>query len=363
MRDLVTKLKAENPQLAKQVNAAFELGRSFYKEFPGGIKEARELKQIFSELGGKEAIPELQAEVSEWRDIDERWVKGDSSVIEDFARISPESFIKIFPAGLGKLQQLAPEVYQHTLAGIFGRTITDAGIENQLALATELVNLGLKEKAAEVIGRIGEWAKGIRELASKAPAKREAQPSDQREQDLQKREQGLFNRDLGTSLTAERDRMAAKELSAYLKGKTPTQAQAEAFNAELTRQLRTLIRAADQKFDQNTEAYASQRDKDGYMAYVKAAWQKHMALAVKRAYAYAFGEPKLGAKKPDAKPNADRAAAPNAKGWTKVAQRPSAQDIARGRGANQTTDEMILTQKCAILKNGQKVYWGDKVPA
>ena len=105
-----------NPVLpAAMQKAAFEL-QGLYREFPGGLKEAVQLRNTIQEFGGIEGAKELQSAVSEYGQLEQQFEKGDPGFMTSLAEAAPEAFSQIMPAGLERWKQTDPEAFNHTVA-------------------------------------------------------------------------------------------------------------------------------------------------------------------------------------------------------------------------------------------------------
>jgi hypothetical protein len=80
-----------------------------------------------------------------------------------------------------------------------------------------------------------------------------------------------------------------------------------------------------------------------------------LADATKKVYRTWYGEPKLGSKPAPKVGQQQQVAAP--KGWVRVAKAPSPDEI------DSRASRGLIYNSQAVLKDGRKIYWGDRVPA
>lgn len=180
-KKLLTDLKASGD--AKQIKLADSIRRALFADrewknvMPGGIRQAREMRQVFEEVGGADGIRAIQEETTGLRDelqsIDRSWEEADPQFIAGLAEESPEAFAKAAPLVLEQWRKIDKEGYNYTAARIFHNTMSNAGVLN---MVSQLWNLANANKAApgmagiiEGLQMIGNWAEGIRELAANQP--------------------------------------------------------------------------------------------------------------------------------------------------------------------------------------------------
>src|SRR5208282_497211 len=98
----IEKIKQENPRLAGQLRTELFESDSLRRTFPGGIKEAREVAQFVSEVGGREGYQAVKSTLDQWNAFDQRFIDADPAIIADMVENNPESFIKLAPAVFAK---------------------------------------------------------------------------------------------------------------------------------------------------------------------------------------------------------------------------------------------------------------------
>jgi hypothetical protein len=198
-KKLIDSLKKTDPATAKHIKGIIFADAALRKEFPGGLKEAQALKNTVLELAGDEGIDGLRENVTAWKSIDDRFAKGDQTVLQDFAKFNPDSFEKIIPpaiemlatsnaaaygecmpSAMDKLSQVAPEVYGHYMSGVLTATLDNYKVSDTLAGLVRSLGTIKDDKgnvvAAEEIAHLQNLLKtveGFRELAKKAPPKKE----------------------------------------------------------------------------------------------------------------------------------------------------------------------------------------------
>jgi hypothetical protein len=352
---------AGNAAVADKIGAAFAKQANFYKEFPGGMKEAREFKSMVTELGGKEGLQTFEQEKAEWRDIDERWAKADPSFVDGMIESNPDSFVKIAPHAMNKWAEVDSPGYDHYASGIMMVTLRDSGVLNDLYLAKQLIGLNNPAEAGKILDKIQSWIGNLDKISKTQPAARAKTTAapDERETRIQQQETQLFDREVGISVEPKGDALMAKELRPFLKGTEMNDRTKAVFKREVMAELRT-IADKDANFKTNFERLYAARDKAGIDRLTMSMYGQHMAAVVKKVHGELFRTTSFAGQK---KPVAAKLAADTSKpvqGWVKVAARPNPQDLNSSKTG--TTYEMIRAGG-AILKDGRKVFWGEKPPA
>lgn len=347
-------------KVADQIQGAFTKQANFYKEFPQGMKEAREYKQLVTELGGKEGLQTFEQEKAEWREIDERYLAADPKFVEDMATVNPDSFAKILPYADAQWVKVDPAGRDHHMAGVMMDTLAGMQITTDLYLAKQMLTAGNPQEAAKFLEKVDKSIQNLNKIATTAPAKRVETKTgpDDKETQFQQKETQLFEKEVGLDVEPRCETLMQKELKPFLKGVEMTERNQKVFKREVMQELRNLA-DKDQNFKTNFLRLHQAKDKDGLARLTISKYQEHMASVVKKVYGELFRSPTLGAQK---KAPVNEKPAPVVQGWAKVATRPNPQDILRTRfGKDGTTDEMI-SRGGAVLKSGKKVFWGAAPP-
>ena len=165
-KDHLSKLKAENPALARALEKDAFLADRFRREFPGGPAELKTMRDTLETLGGETGVQEITQELDGWRQFDQQFTAGDPKVLE-FLTSEPEAqsaFLQIAPQAFEKFRELNPEGYGAYVAQVF---VADM-MQEQVPLMMQRLGdfLGDNPKASEVyqklvgyLNRIGTLAK------------------------------------------------------------------------------------------------------------------------------------------------------------------------------------------------------------
>lgn len=370
IRKALADMKATNPAVAKELNDYVwgykNLKADIQKNFPEGIKEAIALKSTVEELTGADSIEDFRTEVQELRHLDQQFISGDPEFIKTAVAKFPEGFKKIAPAMMDAWAQSDPDSYDRRMAGIIVATLNQNGFGNNLARAVDFLEMQdpNKENAIiqKVIGMLGEGQKSLSAWSAFSTSKPKAPDVDpnaaanaQRQQELDKRETTIFTQGVTKDLDVHSSSTITKELAA-LKKTVPESARA-VFDKQVIDAVWAKMRG-ESNFSVKFKALMANKDHTGVLKFLQSRGLPYYAEAVESAYKRLYGTTKFaGAPKPKVAPGAPIAAAPKAAaGWVKF--NPPANLIDRSK----TQERDIVFAKKAILKDGRKVYWGDKIP-
>jgi hypothetical protein len=241
----------------KDLKAMFFADRAFKQEFPGGLGEVREYKEIFDTLGGKDGIESLAAERSQWEQLDNNLASGDPKALDSIIEQSPDGFLKLLPHALEKFHALDKEGYAHVMSRVLVNTLSSNGF-------TETLNM-LKQHAAnpenvrQLVEDAQEWFRGLQTTAQNVPVKKvdpERQKFDKDRADFESQKAAEFGRSVTKDVEAYQSKSvedrAAKYLAPYkvelakLKNAPQGSDDRDAYDAlmrEIDRELGTAIRS------------------------------------------------------------------------------------------------------------------------
>ena len=364
VRAHLAELKASNPTLAGKIRDAFGQAAAIRKEFPGGLQEARSIKQLAAEIGGAEGVRELQASVEEIAELDRLWEGKDPRAVDSMAEDYPEQFVELMPHAMETWQKRDPEGFNRNACAVVAATFQAANQEgysalNLLWMADQSLALGNPEQAKAIIGQLQEWAKGFGRTAATPPKPRETAPNadkdraDKLQQQLQQQEQSSFDQSVGTAVEAFAESKMEAAIAPFIKGKSLTEGQRETLNAKVISNLMKRL-TADKQFIEARERYTAAKDKNGLVQMSKAKIEALLPTEVKDAYRWLFGGSAPKQSTAPSKPSNGTAASPTAKPWIKVASVPNPHEV------DPATPFEMKRWSSAILKDGRRVYWGQQ---
>lgn len=358
--------------------------KRFRDAVPGGIEEVKQLQTTFTglrELAGPkyvnaptdQVIGAIKAEMSEWRSVDAMLDKGDPNVLSTIAEQFPEGFKKLLPVALTEFAARDLPAYQKHMAGIIHSELQSANVLPTLGFVTRLLAKGDVEGAKAELANVATYLGQYEKIAAKkleVPAPNAQDKT--RENELDTREHRVWVQETSGPINREKTSAIKAVVQQYVpKGETLDEETLSAIEVHVNRFLDPLLQQ-DPNFAETFKAFESNRDAEGMKKFLLAKIKellpsknvggKSVMGPAERATKLFFRgaakpTPKPGAGAPGARPGA---AAVVPKGWEKVSpdKAPAPHDIDREK----TSFEMSFA-KAAVLKNGKKVFWGDKAPA
>lgn len=389
LRSHLAELKAAGKNdLAKELNTIYwgfrKLNTDLAQHFPGGLKEAVELKQQVEEVGGIERFHELEQEAEEWRGVDEQLEAGDPNIAKSMFTQFPDGMKAIMPAALENWASVDEEGYDRHMAGLTLSTIQAAGLPSDLQLAYALLeqydldkNPALK-RVAGILSKSYGWLDKLGKYAAEKPTA--AARNNNGDSKLTAREQQLADRERKQTIATLSNDFRTfttpkfeSELKSVLKGKAIPETGKQAVFQRAIMNIFTVLGAGGNaakgiksEFERKYDAYLDNGDQEGALKLLKSRAEPLMAKAVSDAYKYLYGAPALGAKKPGAggagagagdKDKGGQGGGAPEKGFELIAYDPKPESIDRAK----TTRQMIFKNQ-AVLKNGKKVTWKKGAP-
>jgi hypothetical protein len=328
------------------------------------------MKKDIDDLGGLDEVRNLSAThkalVDEQEDLDNKARAGDPEILNNLIEIAGnEGFVKLMPVALSRWANSDNPGYSHEMSKIMVNALRDGGVVGDLNLAFKMLKLGTPEaikEASECLNRAAEWANGINKIAVTAPARPQVNPQIAQEQkkiDDQKAQ--LFNQEFSGTFGRWRQSEIDREVGQASGGKALSDYQMSTLRQRVVDDIKEIL-MADKEYLKNLQRVYDTRDMADLLKFSKSRTSKVLPDVVKKAYRSLFGSP--GVKKPVAKSGvttvkSGAAATPVVKGWIRVdaAKAPKPEEI-----DGKKTDFEMKFRKQAILKNGEKVYWGTQVP-
>lgn len=371
----IQEIAKTNPKLANLLQNAVYTSNNFLKEVPGGIKEIKQLKADIDSLGGMEEIRELstthKALVDEQEVMDTQAREGNPEIINNLIEIAGnDGFSKLMPHTLAKWASIDGPGYSHEMSKIMVNAMRDGGMVANLNMAFKLLKLGNPEaikEATECLNAAAVWANDIHKLANTAPQKPKVDPQIAEEQrKINDQKAQLFNENFSNTFGRWRSSEITREVSQIVgNGKNLNDYQMKTLTQRVVDDMKDIL-MSDRDYMKNLERLYNARNMDDLLKFAKNRVSKLLPDVTKKAYRSLFSNPgapkKTATTKPNtqaAKPGTSAAKTATPTSWTKIeaSKAPKPEDI----DSRKTTFEMKF-RKQAILKNGQRVYWGSQVP-
>jgi len=354
------KLKAENPSLGKLLTKSMYRIAELDREFPGGVAEARELRDKVEEFGGVQAIEEKIAGLAEMDGLAKQFMDGDPAFVDDLIESSKEGFAAIAPVVFAKYAELHPDGF----GAYLGRIVYQDLVANEVPLLMMRLQdcigaLDKNENAVEAFKLVNSYLGAFKALANKPMPEVKKSTATPKNDDHTRREEELRAREWKLERdTAQRTIMDA-EYSRALAGRKPS--------AEEKLQIRELFTtrgksAADRMFPgwaEKAQRFITANDKAGYLRYMKSIYARVVPEAMQSAVASTLRgakKPAVNGQRPVVKAVANgQQQNGGGSAYAPVAKEPSTWDI----DFNRTNQGMLMGNK-AILKDGRRVTWKDK---
>jgi hypothetical protein len=353
---------AKGQGLEKEVKQLFFANQRLTQKFPGGVNEALTLANQLEEVGGFEAIQEMQSDLETYHADAETFAKDPAKWIETSFAEDVDASLKAFAASLDYVSDKHPEHYNHLLGKVVANTLDQGPVHEIYSLLASLKDNPAAQKLAKDLAR---YYNGIKELAAKVPEKKVEPERAKLEADRQKlasEQEQLRNHTvnsqtiplLGRQMTTQIEKLA-KDAGFDVKKFIAEQPEAaQSLRAKILNQVMAKA-AADKVFVKNYKAVMNQGDTQRAIAMMN---KQHQAILpdIVRDVAKGFGIAKKGgtAARTNAGGNAgstSRASGGNSGGMTRVSAKPPANEIDWGKTGNRIYDSE------AVLKNGKVVTW------
>lgn len=354
VKDALLKLKTEKPEVGKLLTKAVFRVAELDREFPGGLTEAREMRDKVDEFGGLSGIEEKMTELSQYSAVVDAFDAQNPAFVDELATF-PESFCALAPAFIGKYAELSPDGFKSYI----GKLVYGDMQTNEVPLLMMRLQdfIGDNPKAIEVFEKINGYLGGFRNMAAINPAApRAATAKPAANADNNKREDELRSKEWKIERQSIERTTRDSELTRSLAGRRPSTEERAQINELFLSRSKA---AADRYFPgwgEKAQRFIRNNDKAGYLRYMTSIYSR----VVPEAMASAVSATMKSARRPAASANgqpakpkpAGVAGAPAADGFKRMANMPPPYEIDYTR----TSPSMISGNK-AVLRDGKKVSW------
>jgi hypothetical protein len=347
VRSLLSEIRTKNDAAGKLLTKAVYRVAELDREFPGGLTEARELRDKIEGLGGVEGIEGKLETLAELTGLSKQFMDGDPAFVEDMATSSPEAFAALAPAVFAKYAQTNPDGFTAYIGRVVWSDMNTNGIPLLLQRMADFMPAD-KPQALELLNSLSAYLNGFGELSKKAPAtarpKAEAKP----DADLTAREEALRSREWKTERDGIQRGIVRDEEVKALSGRRPdTEERAQIRELFMTRSQA----AANRLFPgwgEKAHRFIKSGDKAGYLRYMKSIYTRvvpeAMASAVSSTMRHSKAAP-VTTKTAVARPGATVAPA---NGFKPVTSIPQNIDWSR-------TSKQMVQEDRYILTDGSRV--------
>ncbi len=355
----LAKLKAESPEVAKLVSRAIYRTAELEREFPGGLTEARELRDKVDGLGG---LLEIEGSIQTAREFTELAVafeQGSPAFVDDMLATSPQAFATLAPIIFGKYAEIHPEGWQSYIGRIVYGDLQKNEIPVAMTRLADSLRRDDKEGAAEAFNQVAGYLASYKDLASRQVAAPKLDAPKPKDDDLNKREETLRSREWKTERAGIYRRLADEQYRFAIGSRKPTSEELAQIQELFQSRAGRLTRQNFPDWERKSEAFIRANDKAGYLRYMASIYRKVVpeaaASAVRSTLKSAPARTTATTTRPAAQTQQrqQQAVATDQSGTFKpIGKEPGTWDIDYDR-----TSPAMLAKNRAVLIDGRKVEW------
>jgi hypothetical protein len=351
----------------KALKDAWFTARAIRDVFPGGMNEARQIKELADSVGGPQGFQDLMTTIdqerADWNALDEQFATGDPAYVDNIAEVDPGAFCKLMPRALEKFIELDKPTYEHLFSRILINTLNMNKIPETIKSVMGAIQQANPEAAKQLQGLLAIVA-DFEQMAVQAPEKKvnEAeQKYNEKLQELEQRETSQFQYRIAQDTIQHIDRQIGTLLDSHLKarGMSVSKLMKDAPDdmktiSEHIHQRLSKAMNGDPEFKKLRDNLLNTKDEQKILRFYKARVDKFIADAVRQTYSLFFrfsgGQPKPGQKPAAAAPKPGAVAPKTVKG--NRPPRPDELDYPRmGHNASQ-----MISDGKVYLKGRKEFY-------
>jgi signal recognition particle subunit SEC65 len=352
-KEALAKLKEEAPGVAKSITKALYRVAELDREFPGGLKEARELRSAIEEYGGVAGLATLKTNLGEFDSIAAQFDAADPAFVEDMVTSNAQSFAKLAPVVFAKYAEIHPEGFEAYVGRIVFNDMNRAGLPLLMSRMQDV--LGENPKALEYFEQLNSYLGAFRTMAEKPIdlTKVKAGEKPPANDALNKREEELTAKEWKMDRDSVQRSMADLEYRQALAGRKPSTEEKADILERFQMKAANLAAKVEPKWAEKSQRFIANKDKAGYLRFMKSLY----ARVIPDAMSEAVNKTLRSARPTGGKAPLKRAATPGQKraaneGFKPVPEEPGSYDIDYGR-----TPDWMVKQNRAILNDGRRVSW------
>lgn len=306
LRSTIDQLKQTDPKAANTLRTNWFAELTFKKEFPGGLNEARALREFRERLGGEEGYKQLEAERKSYKDLDAQFAAGDPKAIEHLATVAPEGLSKLITPALQKLSETHPEQFKKVTAQLVLSTLPQFQFPTTDGKGTNLVGaihlaLNSNPETAWLAQYIADWYNPLVGNASKEEQKAvdpARQKLDEDVKQFESRKTQEFQKGLVDEMEMEGGKQSDTLIDKLSGGKLSAEAKSRLKNV-IASELDTTLRS-DSSFIEKRDRLLAEGDRTKILTNFKTEFTKRLPEIVKKVYREFYGT-----SKPATTPNVD----------------------------------------------------------
>ncbi len=348
-------IKGTNPAIAAELTKAIHIRDAVRAEFPGGLKEARELKARLADLESDGPIEQTREELAGFREYDNQFMTGDPRFVETMIKAEPNAFQRLAPMIMQKFAELNPDGFKSLTAKA---TIQDMS-EQRFIMSMDLCSyaltdlaraLGDNPSAAALHGRCVDlfnslvtYVQKMDESAKKPIALPESKAVTTEPDKNASAIQELWNTDTDKIL----GKMYNDEFARLTNGRRFTAEQKADIQERFLMRLDKAMKGTP-NMAERIKQYFTAGDREGNKRFISSIYSQKVP-AIMSALIRPAGAPATTAKTVTG--TAAVATGTDNKGWQRIAAMPKPNEI------SPQSDIRMIEQNRAILRDGRRVTW------
>jgi hypothetical protein len=340
---------------------------AFNEQFPN-VQAAKEAKELIELVGGQEGWQQIQEKEEQQRALDEKYYsrnpQGQREFVQNLITQDKSAFTSIVPVALNAFFEADPKAYNRVMSRVVANTFAGAfnrmGVQNRLAQAIQLLGTN-PEQSKAILGEIAQWTGQFDEIANQQPEvdpEREAFEKEKNEFQTKKQreDEDRFQQSYKNSAGQKAGSATLTHISSII-GEAKFKSLDDESKGDLQRAIFQKINETamkDQNYIRQMKAILARKDAAAAERYFLSKFNQLLPDAAKKVMRlFNMGGP---AAKVTPKPG-EPSLTPKA-GWINLQKQPLPGQIDR----QLTSDAMIMKGE-AILKDGKKVRWPERVVA
>lgn len=319
------------------------------------VQSAREEHNLVQSLGGTNGVTKLREDAGFFKEAAGQFAKGDPAFVKDLWDEDPIAAALHVSPMLDAFKTRDIEGYKSMVARMWDKEFKDVGFATGLQSLQQAIQAGNKEDALALLKSFGDWKESITGLANRAEDPRVKTLLAERAKNHETKQQSErqdFLKGYRTEAINTVEADGRKVLESFFRdAKMDETDRRDLLKDMLTAANRAVL--ADKTFVETRDRHLANGDSHSALQLTRARFAQEFTSASKR-IANRYNR---GVIPPTPKPGTP-GTQPGVKvdpGWVAVTTRPDPSEIDR----NKTTNEMIISGKRAILKNGKKVDWSN----
>lgn len=236
---------------------------SLRKSYPGGVKEAIQLKKDVEEVGGLEAFESLKGDLDTYHADAEMFERGDPKWVETSFAENADASLKAWTNSLAYVAEKFPEHYDFAIAGAMIDTLDQHSPIHDVYGVLNNPNASPEDRKVAA-QKLANFYNGIKNLSKKVPAKPQNQEQDTEKAKLQTEREQIRNQKINLSAqpylakAIDGSLDAAAKASGFDLGKIRTDQpkRYERFMADVRRAIHESVLADEPWLDRYTAALA-----------------------------------------------------------------------------------------------------------